>query len=73
MLTTQALYLRLEPLQSILLWLFWRWGWEGVSQTVCHGWPPTVILLISMARITRSAPGQTRFLALYDPEQSEAS
>jgi hypothetical protein len=40
MIAKQALLL--EPhLQSILLWLFWRWG---VSQTICLGLAQTTIL-----------------------------
>jgi hypothetical protein len=42
--------LPLEPhLQSILLWLFWRWGFRSI----CSGWPWTVILLISAFQVAR--------------------
>jgi hypothetical protein len=42
--------LLLEPhLQSIFLWLFG----DGVSRTICPGWPGTVILLISASQVTR--------------------
>jgi hypothetical protein len=37
-------------LQSILLWLFWRWRW-GVSWTICSGWPWTKILPISASQV----------------------
>jgi hypothetical protein len=43
--------LPLEPhLQSILFWLFWRWG---VSRTICPGWPQTMILPISASQVAR--------------------
>jgi hypothetical protein len=42
--TCKASSLLHDPhLQSILLWLFWRWNLE----TVCLGWPQTLILPIS--------------------------
>jgi hypothetical protein len=36
-------------LQSILLWLLWRWGLENYLL----GWPQTMILLISASQIAR--------------------
>jgi hypothetical protein len=50
-----TLLLETPPPQSILLWLFWRWG--GVSWTICLDWPHTMILLISLP-----APGKFHFL-----------
>jgi hypothetical protein len=48
--TCKAGVLLIEPhLQSIFIWLFWRWS----SQTVCPCWPWTVILLISASRVAR--------------------
>jgi hypothetical protein len=42
--------LPLEPhLQSILLWLFWRWSLENYLL----GWPQTMILLISASQVAR--------------------
>jgi hypothetical protein len=47
----KASVLLLEPhLQSILLWLFWRWG---VSQSICPSWPEAVIFLISTSQVAR--------------------
>jgi hypothetical protein len=44
----QSSVLPLKPyLQSILLWLFWRW----VSETICWSWPQTAILLISASQV----------------------
>jgi hypothetical protein len=44
--------LLLEPnLQSILLWLFWRWG--GGLMNCLLGWPWTAILQISESQVAR--------------------
>jgi hypothetical protein len=49
------------PLQSILLWLFWRW----LSWTLCWSWPPTMTLWISASQVARItgvshwSPGRT--------------
>jgi hypothetical protein len=54
--------LPLEPhLQSILLWLFWRWG--GVSQTICPCWPWTSIPLFSASQVARITGRSNRPLA----------
>jgi hypothetical protein len=46
--TCKASTLLLEPhLQSILCWLFWRWG----LMNYCLEWPPTVILQIPASQV----------------------
>jgi hypothetical protein len=51
-----------EPhLQSILLWLFWRWS----SWTVCLGWPRTKILLISASQVARITGVSHQCLAFF--------
>jgi hypothetical protein len=53
--------LPLEPhFQSILLWLFWRWGLANYFS----GWPPNVILLISASQVARTAGMSHQHLAL---------
>jgi hypothetical protein len=63
--------LPLEPcFQSILLWLFWRWGSTPQSgQMICPGWPQTMILSISASQLARikgmSHPCLTLFSFLF--------
>jgi hypothetical protein len=40
-------------LQSILLWLFWRWWGWGVSRIISPDWPWTTILPILVSQVTR--------------------
>jgi hypothetical protein len=50
----------LEPhLQSVLLWLFWKWG-----LSVCLGWPWTLTLWISAFQVARITSKSHQCLAL---------
>jgi hypothetical protein len=58
-LAEQVLYCLNPHLQSILLWLFWRWGFINYLL----GWPQTVILLIAASHVARITDVSHQYLA----------
>jgi hypothetical protein len=50
-------------LQSIFLWLFWRWG-GGFSQIICPGWSWMVSLPISASQVAKITGGSHWCLAI---------